>query len=420
MNITVGVMCEAAISLMQSWNNDLEMVGLLDFFKRMTELYDLCSSRYGDAVITQEILEKATSLTFQPKRLSPEIATQLLEETARINEVTKELLEDGEFMYEFRDLLRHAKLTPETVKLVFESVDYDRIGVMHLDNFIYGALCTKQDVVKLDIFASTTALRAVSNMHSSLAEKMMTCHEKMESVLEEMSALILRKEHEAATPAKDMEERRSMYNGSLSASAAAALKGLGEWEGKGVIPGVKAMGEMYVIAGTGMLSMNNCLVDGLLTRFRTEVAVGDLIVIEKEHSSPMVNLVTLVNNQEKMQVKTNICVSEKTKYLIVKRRPLGGDAKKSNVTMDLKLKQNVPPTIAQAFFEWDVQTRHHSKDYFNSLEDEHEHLIDYLKTLEEELVHVSDLGRLTNYFLAWRDLRFMPHQQTRSLDFLDI
>merc|ERR1740138_812062 len=95
-----------------------------------------------------------------------------------------------------KHMFNRAHLQPLMIKHVFEKVDYERQGFVHVNTFIVGALILKEDLAKLDVFASSTALRHMRGKCLEVSQKLIICHNKMEILIQEMCCLIYRDDYD--------------------------------------------------------------------------------------------------------------------------------------------------------------------------------------------------------------------------------
>merc|ERR1719383_472830 len=437
MNLAVGVMCESAFSLMRSWAKDDELTELLTFFNRMSILWDRMYSNFGEAILTQEVLEEALRIKIRPPNIIPPGQDKDELEYKEIRERSQELVQDGEFLNEIVQIFKEAKLTPETVKLVFENVDYDRTGIMHVDNFIYGALCTKQDIMKLDIFASTATLRAVRMKHGEVRHQLKRCHAKMEEVLQDMASLVhhqtYKPRQQAQTYNKTMMEPG--FRGGLSKEAKEALEMLAGWQGEGPLPYIDSLGNLDLKDGSGEIKIVNGKVEGTGTCFRKEAHVGDLLIFDSHESGrarhQVWKILTIVN-QERMSVKNVVHQPLYIKYKIGSWRnkastsekedtflksngePNSANPKKSEeeveasnhkhqkLTLGMEFGRQMQPSVAQNMIEWEINTRRAAEDSVESLVAENEYLQKLYKELEHTLKSARNDCLLARTFVAWR------------------
>ena len=106
-------------------------------------------------------------------------------------------------------------------------------------------------------------------------------HLSMQRVLEEMCSVVHRWYQKEMLGSPDKVLNPSDYDASnLRPEAEAAVIEMCSWFGEGSLPHIQEMGSLRVSPGTGKVTVLGDEVVGSGTAFRTEVQVGDIILIE--------------------------------------------------------------------------------------------------------------------------------------------
>ena len=153
-----------------------------------------------------------------------------------------------------------------------------------VDDFTKGALVTKEDLAKVELYGCTVALREVRAKCLKMNECILNIHMSLQLVLEDMCAVIHRKHQsndDGHTVYEAMRVDGMEYDPStLRPEAERAVMEMGKWSGEGSLPQILNMGTLFVSAGTGKIDVSGDEVVGFGTAFRAEVQVGDVIIVE--------------------------------------------------------------------------------------------------------------------------------------------
>lgn len=408
LKIAVGIMCESAVNLVKVWAEDHQREDLVLFFRNMNSLKSLMMNATGSYILTHRTLEDAMGVKFR----TPYDRDEKVDEEARpFSSVAEEQL----FLQGVRKFLVAAKLSSDEVKLVFELLDYERWGCLHIDQFIAGALELKEDITKLSIFAMTPLLHYVLKSCAHVSKAAESLHWKMDALLEQFAALIHRANYEHP-PMRHHYPAITQF----TAKAQKAIEILQTWNGHGPLPAVKRLGKLEMREGTGQVQADAEIVIGVGTRFRQEVKPGDMIVVENHEFNGRALVVKTtaimigsVVTQELMKVQTqaddkNVSpgVKKLSKFKISKKKPTaelgyGANVHDNGSLFEIKTPDDCTPRTSQHLFEWELHTKKCAAKQVNDALDEHRHLSHEMIDLEQELQTVIDTSLKLHIFRGW-------------------
>jgi hypothetical protein len=292
------------------------------------------------------------------------------------------------------------------IKHLFEKVDYERQGFVHVNTFVVAALILKEDLAKLDVFASSTALRQMRGKCLEVCNKLTLCHHRMEVLLQEMCCLIYRDDYEEKISNKPINKRISNDFFRLSPEAKVALNRLADWRGEGPLPSLKSMGRMNTSHGTGKLrnaaaegqfDENSMMLEGRSTQLRREVDFGDIIIIEqssgpeegqgkedqqdRHHNTgdrrvvPLPVTAVISDTLVKVRIDRMVEIDKHRFEHFYIVRNSADEHRKPGAREDVTTLVQVPkahyePTVSQAVFEWDLTTKMKLRSKLEELEEQ--------------------------------------------------
>merc|ERR1712079_560376 len=233
------------------------------------------SEESGTDIMPQEVLENALEIKLRPRRrdfegqpvLSPQAMARALK---------------PDFVLKLLRIFKKADFTTDAVKQVFEKVDYQRRGYISIDLFAKGGIVMKEDLTRIELFASITALRELRQKCTMLSTRLVELHNQLDTFLQHADALINRRRY---TPDSALQRRQNTTVGRLSEKAQHSLEELSKWVGE--VPEVQKLGKLKMVQGKGKLQFDGDVATGVEgSDLKTQVRYGDLILVQ-------------VNNEEK-------------------------------------------------------------------------------------------------------------------------
>jgi len=470
MNMAVGVMCASAVSLVTRASRENQYEALLLFIESMGELANLLQNELGTQTLLQEMVEAVLDIALRPKKTMHDSR----HEGALMKETSPAMIARGtqpEFVDKLRKIFRKARLQPVMIKHVFEKVDYERQGFVHINTFIIGALILKEDLAKLDVFASSTALRHMRAKCMEVCHKLVVCHNKMEILLQEMCCLIYRDDYDEKISKKPLNKNVSKDYFRLGADAKTALARLADWRGEGPLPTLKSMGRMNTLHGTGKLrnagmdgfDESSTILEGRSTQLRKEVDFGDIIIIEQtigggdgkgkdgDHGHgerkviPLPVTAVLSDTSVKVRVDRMVEVDKaQFEHFYVVRNTTEDKSKKKGdgaATLVQVPKAHFEPTVSQAVFEWDLTTKMKLRSKLEELEEqaiaentdapsnaqsfshgtkerivelqqqENQTLLKHYASLQQKIVYLIDRSIVFRHYQVWKAQLFERKEQ---------
>jgi len=394
MNMAVGVMCASAVQLVTRSQKEGQYEGLLNFIKCMGDLADLMKEDLKSETLLQETLEKVLN---KPLRSKKSIYDSR-HEGKLMNQISSEAIKKAtrpEYVDKVKKIFFRSKLQPDMIKHVFEKVDYERQGFLNINTFIIGALILKEDLAKLDVFASSSALRQMRSKCMEVSYKLATCHNRMEVLLQEMCALIYRDDFDEKLIKKPINADVSKDYFRLERGALEALNRLAEYKGTGALPTIKAMGRLQTFHGTGKVrakhqdgfdDANIFLLEGLHTQLRKEVDYGDIIIIEQTLGGrgavgkkktterkviplPVVAVLSDTLVKVKMDHMAEVDRIAYEHFFVARQTPDSNTNDYSGTTLVQVPKNSFQPNVSQAVFEWDLQSKIKLRSKLEELEE---------------------------------------------------
>ncbi|CAJ1370260.1 unnamed protein product [Effrenium voratum] len=423
MNMVIGVLCESALGLQARDDLDTQRGELIAFLAAMKNLQEACSQELGDQLLPSSLVEKATGLKMNP-RMGKLRAEHFGEKAGSSPSLEDE--ETQHIQHLLEKFLDEAGLHRLLVKRIFDKVDHGRTGSITVDDLTKGALVVKEDLAKVELYGCTAALRDVRAKCVKMNQCIMSIHASLQRVLEDMSAVIHRKY--VMDPDVDTQQFGAEYDAStLRPQAEKALFEMCKWSGEGSLPHILDMGTVSVTAGTGKISISGDEVVGSGTAFRTEVQVGDIIVVEpfvvqksgdSASKKTLAVAVAAVLSQSRLKIATFVAelLPDDMIFVVSRSSEAVGAAQghSMNAGTTAVAPKQMSPRSAQHLFEWDLQTQR--RDIVNLREAEAQHM--YLQSLKREadfeLLTVLERPLLRICFQAWKS-QLKLRQKTVSL-----
>jgi len=461
MNMAVGVMCASAVSLVTRRAGENQYEALLVFISAMGDLVNLLQTELNTQTLLQEMIEAVLDISLRPKKTMHDSR----HEGALMKETSQQMIDAGmqpDFVDKLRRIFQRAKLQPVMIKHVFEKVDYERQGFVHVNTFIIGALILKEDLAKLDVFASSTALRHMRSKCLEVCHKLVLCHNKMEVPLQEMCCLIYRDDYDEKMSKKPVNTNISKDFFRLGPEAREALRRLAEWRGEGPLPTLKSMGRMNTMHGTGKLrnmgmdgfDESSTVLEGRSTQLRKEVDFGDIIILEQTSNAadkhedggegghtggdrkvvPLPVTAVLSDTMVKVRVDRNAELDKNSfeHFFIVRNTAEEKHKSKAELAATLVQvpKAHFEPTVSQAVFEWDLSTKMKLRSKLEELEEsalaemdeeadqsmshgtkerivelqqqENATLLKHYQGLQQKVVYLIDRSLVFRHYQAWK------------------
>lgn len=289
MNMVIGVLCESALGLQARDELETQRVDLIAFLAAMKTLQEACNKEFGTQILSANMVERATGLKMHPKVARPSVDRQASGHSGGYSEKSgsKHSLGHGtsahqQFQQKLEQSLSDAGLHRLLVKRIFDKVDHGRSGSITVDDLTKGALVVKEDLAKVELYGCMAALRDVRAKCIRMNDCILKVHVSLQRVLEEMRAVIHRCYDKdtfgniAAAPTITGEYDAS----TLRPEAEKALIEMCKWFGEGSLPHILGMGHLHVSTGTGKITISGDEVVGSGTAFRTEVQVGNILLVE--------------------------------------------------------------------------------------------------------------------------------------------
>eukprot|EP00439_Symbiodinium_sp_Y106_P034641 s3031_g4.t1 len=426
MNMAVGVVCEAAMSLQAKDDADVQRAELIAFLSAMKNLQETCVRELGDQILPASLMEDAIGL-----KMNPPLGRSIAGQSAMNNQLSFAQDQLHSFLPKLQEFLGDAGLHRLLVKRVRDKVDHGRTGLVTVDDFTKGALVTKEDLAKVELYGCTVALREVRAKCLKMNECILNIHMSLQLVLEEMCAVIHRKNQsndDGQSASGVMHVDGMEYDPStLRPEAERAVMEMGKWSGEGSLPQILNMGTLFVSAGTGKIDVSGDEVVGFGTAFRAEVQIGDIIIVEplvaQKHGDfaskkTFAMAVTVVLSQTRLKVATFVTDSLPDHMVFVVARfqkvvqipppntPFSG--------MTAHEPKQLSPRSSQCWFEWDLKTQKRDMVNLQEAEAHHSYLKRLKKQAEFELLTVLERPLLRMCFQALKS-QVRLRQKTVSL-----
>lgn len=426
MNMAVGVVCEAAMSLQAKDDADVQRAELIAFLSAMKNLQETCVRELGDQILPASLMEDAIGL-----KMNPPLGRSIAGQSTVNNQLSFEQDQLHSFLPKLQEFLGDAGLHRLLVKRVRDKVDHGRTGLVTVDDFTKGALVTKEDLAKVELYGCTVALREVRAKCLKMNECILNIHMSLQLVLEDMCAVIHRKHQsndDGHTVYEAMRVDGMEYDPStLRPEAERAVMEMGKWSGEGSLPQILNMGTLFVSAGTGKIDVSGDEVVGFGTAFRAEVQVGDVIIVEplvaqkngdSASKKTFAMAVTVVLSQTRLKVATFVTDSLPDHMVFVVARfqkavqmpppstPFSG--------MTAHEPKQLSPRSSQCWFEWDLKTQKRDMVNLQDAEAHHSYLKRLKKQAEFELLTVLERPLLRMCFQALKS-QVRLRQKTVSL-----
>jgi len=257
----------------------------------------------------------------------------------------------------------------------------------------------------------------------------MEVHVSMQRVLEEMCAVIHRryqKEMLGSSPAPNPTD----YDASnLCPEAEQALIEMCKWFGEGSLPHIVGMGSLRVSTGTGKVTVLGDEVVGSGTAFRTEVQVGDIILIEPmvvqksgdaAAKKTLALAVAVVLSQSRLKIAgfmLSEAVPDYVTFVIARAGSPQEEAEPARAPFSgttASVPKHMSPRSAQHLFEWDLQTQRRDVVNLREAEAENLRLQKLKKEADAELEMVLQRPLMIMCLQAWKS-QIKPRQKTVSL-----
>merc|ERR1740129_614944 len=408
MNMTTGVICTSAVKLVVRSNEERAANSVQETLFALEAIIRYVKVELGTSTITTETIEAAIQ-----RRLRPRLAVTT-SDSVEPSEICPEVQEKGvspRFSSGLRKLFKRAQLSATTVKQIFEKMDYERQGYLDIECFCSGALAMKEDLGKLDIFASKTALQMVRARCMDVNNQLSTCHHKLGVLIEEMAALILRKDICEEDQRRRMQQPEQADFLSLAPAAQQEVSSITDYPGTGALPSVLSLGQYNVASGVGEVKIDGLDLWGRNTSFREQVAPGDYIIIETKanesgrlvtKAQPIQVVAMPERSRLRIERTTFITSKEYTPYYVVKVAATSGTegALNSEFPPCLNAPPRMSPRSAQTLFRWDMRRKDVDMNKMKLLIAENRRLSEELREEHKLREKFDDLLRVRSCFDA--------------------
>ncbi len=250
----------------------------------------------------------------------------------------------------------------------------------------------------------------------------------MQRVLEEMCSVVHRRYQKEMLGSPDKVHNPSDYDASnLRPEAEAALIEMCRWFGEGSLPHILEMGSLRVSPGTGKVTVLGDEVVGSGTAFRTEVQVGDIILIEPmvvqksgdaAAKKTLALSVAVVLSNVRLKIAGFMLAESVAEYVtFVIARGSDTSAPETQAPFSgttASVPKHMSPRSAQHLFEWDLQTQRRDVVNLRDAEQENLRLQGLKKEADAELAMVLQRPLLIMCVKAWKS-QIKPRQKTVSL-----
>jgi len=443
LKMAIGVMCGCAINLQRKRDKDSAREDLQRLIAGMVEMQTLCDNTLGSRVIPQEIFEKAVGMRFRPRRGmvssssgAKNVATDEADSSRDIpTEHLRRMKTVGmglKFQEEFWRILHlECKLNPSIVRQVYEQVDFLKSGYVTVDGFLRGALVLKEDLTKIDIFASSVGLRAARDKFKEGKDLLIQVHNHMETLVEDMHTLIHRKQqvdHNKIPEDKfKKEENKSVEDlHLLRKSAMDALEQLQRLDANGM-PEIGKGGTSTVNRGTGKILFDDATasfkgVGDIETCFRSQIMQGDILIWQSGDHSFQAAVVATVSANDRLKVHNmadaKLGDAKHTPVSFLVSRSTENKVFIQTSTGDLapshELEETFTPRSAQLMLDWQIATRERETTQLDKLRQERQLLQLQVMDLEKELKTIANRSLVLEIIGMWRKC-VADHAEQKSL-----
>jgi len=455
MKMAVGVMCESAISLVRTRQQEQNYRDIVSYIRTMEDLRKLFLETLGTSQIPQEVIEQCLGMKLRPRievaKLHGRSSNDEFDMPPKVQEIGTSL----EFLQQVYLLLKKANLSPEVVKKIFEKLDYNRHGFITVDDLTRGGLMVKDyDLTKINVFAIAEAICQIREKCKLMDSALRDCHIKLDSLVCNLKTLIYRQrqdnkkiqrrkkrqQEEAAAAQKQRLASEEAYHNMLMMKNAQfdeyvgdALQNLASFRhGSGVkdLPGLRDMGQLHVVRGSGKVELKQASdkaadVIGELDRqglpttdFKREFEAGDILLLQlntisrtgaddKQQLALVVSAVhdafhCRVLKEQKNEFEVRGQSSGAVPFVIVKQRK---HTRKLGTRSDIKLELDPPlvelsPRSSQRVLDWELQTR--QLDVQRAWERRHALWLEYHR-LNKELDALDETEMIKTVVEAWKE-----------------
>lgn len=399
MKMIIGVMSESAINLTRRRGQEAQREALMTYIGEMAKLHRMFSEELGTDIMPQEVLENALEIKLRPRRkdfegqpiLSPQAMARSLK---------------PDFVLRLLRIFKKADFTTDAVKQVFEKVDYQRRGYISIDLFAKGGIVMKEDLTRIELFASITALRELRQKCTLLSTRLVELHNQLDTFLQHASALINRKRYTADSA---LQRRQNTTVGRLSDKAQQALEELSSWVG--AVPEVQNLGKLKMVQGKGKLLIEGDQATGVEgSDLRSQVKQGDLILVQvnNEEKGEQIVAMHVIAHTGHQKIKVSkpqhdwaLGVGRQFPYLIAKRNmDKHGPLRPYEDRHELHCKGQLSPRSASMLFNWELNTKRRHDARLEGLLNEKTKLLNEAADLEKELKALHDRAAAQHVFDA--------------------
>lgn len=432
MNMVIGVLCESALGLQAKDEAELQRGDLITFLTAMKNLQEACGKEFGEQLLYANMLERTTGLKMHSKLQPGSEAIERFGSQRTLSHPSVSA-QNGQSVQAFQKKLEEAfekaGLHRLLVKRIFDKVDHGRLGYMTVDDLTKGALVVKEDLAKVELYGCMAALRDVRAKCVKMNECIMKVHVSMQRVLEEMCAVIHRRYQKEMLGSSPVPNPTDYDASNLCPEAEQALIEMCKWFGEGSLPHIVGMGSLRVSTGTGKVTVLGDEVVGSGTAFRTEVQVGDIILIEPmvvqksgdaAAKKTLALAVAVVLSQSRLKIAgfmLSEAVPDYVTFVIARAGSPQEEAEPARAPFSgttASVPKHMSPRSAQHLFEWDLQTQRRDVVNLREAEAENLRLQKLKKEADAELEMVLQRPLMIMCLQAWKS-QIKPRQKTVSL-----
>mmetsp|Transcript_30033 Transcript_30033/g.69973 ORF Transcript_30033/g.69973 Transcript_30033/m.69973 type:complete len:1547 (-) Transcript_30033:62-4702(-) len=449
MNIGVAVMSEAAVRFTKIFEQKAQVKSLMNFLHQMTELEKVIVERLGAPVISADIIEAATGIHLSRRVNWAEDGPSFDPAIYRALTASKALTQDPDFIERLQLIFYEADLQPEYVKMIFEKTDTQCLGFTYVESFTQGALCTKRDLIRMDIFLSNIVLRSFRVQVAEMRQRITGCHRLAGHVLVQASALIQRK-----NLAEGNGDKNGLSSGhTLPERVSKAIDSINAWREEESLPFVRATGKLHVLRGAGRVNLEagqsgrlntsasrrpqglkqgttssaavevveRDKIKGVGTNFLVDCSPGDYILIEDPsrnqlHALPVLTVQS--NTHLRCLPSAKMGTIQDARYMIGKRMQVKHTAAISRsdgptATVDLNGLLTSAPVSSEGFVGWEVETKLVSSKKVSKLKRERKLLTAQYEMYLHEMHELHLRDHLSRVWEQWRAFLADALQQKR-------
>jgi len=266
----------------------------------------------------------------------------------------------------------------------------------------------KEDLTRIELFASITALRELRQKCSLLSTRVMELHNQLDVFLQHASALINRKRYTPPDPI--MQRKQNAKVGCLSSKAQQALAELSP----DTVPNEAKLGKLKMVQGKGKVQIDGdvaTFVECPGSEMRSRVQPPDLILVqirnedrEAEQIVAMEVKAHIGNNKLKVSKPSNeefFGYGRQFPYLVARSHAdKHGPLRPYEDRHELQCKGQLSPRSASMLFNWELNTKRRHDARLQALLSEKTELLNEAAALENDLKALHERAARQHVFDA--------------------